>query len=541
VSAAAGSVAGAPPRVRGLGSVGTTPAASTRIAREALACGLALSLLAAAMCAVHVSRGGFYYDDWSLLALARFPAPGGLLHGLWLYYGQRPGQVLYYAVLDRAFGLHAAPRLALAAALLVLEASCLYALLRQLGLAVRDALAIAALTLVFPFSDSVWLWGVVSLVSLAIAAALLGLMLALRALQSSGVRALALHAGSLSLFLASICSYEVFAVAGCLAGLLYVRVVGLRRARVRWAADVLAIVLTLALTRAVLPIDVATPSRTQSLGGMVGHAGQIIARGSELLGAAALPIAGVSPWAGCGLLGAVLVAASLMCLALPAGEAARVQLRRWLALAGAGALVAFASWAVYVPASEHYAPSVAGTVNRVNAAAAIGIAILLYSCLMLLVRMLARLARLPAQAAHLAVIAAALALGGAYLARDAGDARAWDGAAADQRRVLAEMHTALPRLPRGASVFVAGAPASVGAGIPVLDTPLDLTSAMRISYASPQLLGVPLARGASVACGARGPLADGFAGSYRDAYLLDVLSRRAVRLRDRAQCAAAAR
>ncbi len=546
MSAAAGSLAERRPRTAGLLRVAAAPAASSRMARELLACASAAALLAVLMCSGHILHGGFYYDDWSLAALARFSAPGGLLHGLWLDYGQRPGQVAYYALLDRAFGLQAAPRLALAAAMLVLEVTCLYALLRQLGLAARDALAMAALTLLFPFSDSVWLWGVLSLTSLAVAAALLGLTLALRALQSSGVRALALHGASLLLFIASICSYEVFAVAGCLAGLLYASVVGFRRARARWAADVVAIVLTLGLARAVLPIDVATPSRTEPLAGMVAHAGLIAAAGARLIGAAALPIAGVSPWLGCCLLAAALAAAALQALRLAAGDPARAELRRWLGLAGAGVLVASASWAVYVPATDHYAPSTAGTVNRVNAAAAIGVAILIYSCLMLLMRTFAQLAHLPRRTAQLGVIAAALLLGGAYLGRAAGDARAWDAAAADQRRLLGDLHAALPRLAPGAAVFVLGAPLSVGPGVPVLNTPLDLSSAMRISYSSPQLLGVPLARGASVACGPRGPLAGAFAGAYGESYLLNVgaggpSAPRLVRLLGRAQCASAVR
>ena len=69
--------------------------ASTRargLPRELIACGLFLGLLTLLMSAVHVRHGGFYYDDWAVLALGRFPLPGGLLHGLWLNYGQRPGR-----------------------------------------------------------------------------------------------------------------------------------------------------------------------------------------------------------------------------------------------------------------------------------------------------------------------------------------------------------------------------------------------------------------------------------------------------------------
>ena len=344
--------------------------------KEVAICGLVLSLITLLMCSVHVRSGGLYYDDWSVVALGRFPLRGGLLHGLWLDYGQRPGQVLYYAGLDAVFGLHTALRLALAAVMVMLEVTCLYALLRHLGLAVRHAVAIAALSLTFPSSDSVWLWGIVSLTSLAIAAALLGLLLALRALEHSGPRALALHATSLSLYAASILSYEVFAIAGCLAGFLYVRAAGFKRARVRWVLDIVTIGGALSLARVVLPIDVATPSRMQSLAGMVGHAGLIARDGARVTGAAVLPVAGVSPWVGAGLLAIVLTAAAGLRRRLPAGVTARMELERWLAIAGAGALVALAAWAVYVPAPNHYSPATVGTVNRMNAGAAIGLVIL---------------------------------------------------------------------------------------------------------------------------------------------------------------------
>jgi hypothetical protein len=520
---------------------GLSPLAAMRSfpgAREILACGFALALVTLLMCAAHVRHGGFYYDDWGVLALGRFPLPGGALHGLWLNYGQRPGQVLYYAALYAAFGAHAPLRLALAAAMVLLEATCLYALLRHLGLAVRHAGAIAALSLTFPFSDSLWLWGILSLTSLAIAASLVGLILALRALDSSGARASALHAASLALYTASILSYEVFAVAGSLAGLLYVRAVGFRRARARWALDVVAIATTLAVARAVLPIDIATPSRMQSPAGMADHVSLIARLGARLAGAATLPVGGVSPWIGAGLLVAVLVAAAAVRAHLPAGDAVRSELGRWLVIAGAGASVAGAAWMVYVPAPDHYTPTAAGTVNRVNAAAAIGIAVLVYASLVLLARLLVRLVRLPAAAAGLAVAAAAVALGTAYVRQTAADARAWDGAAADQRQLLADLHAALPRPPQAAVLYGFNAPQHVGPGIPVLNTTLDLTSAVRISYGSPTLVGVPVAGASSVACGPRGPLADGVGGAYGDSFVVDTHARRAVRLTGRRQCAA---
>src|SRR5271157_4933820 len=99
-----------------------TPSRSAPTARGSIitpaevgACALGLGLITILMCSVHIRVGGLYYDDWDVLALGRYPSPGGLLHALWLDYGQRPGQVLYYAALDAAFGVNAALRLAFAA------------------------------------------------------------------------------------------------------------------------------------------------------------------------------------------------------------------------------------------------------------------------------------------------------------------------------------------------------------------------------------------------------------------------------------------
>src|SRR5262249_6841099 len=121
------------------------------------------------------------------------------------------------------------------------------------------------------------------------------------------------------------------------------------------------------------------------------------------------------------------------------------------------------------------------------------------------------------------------------------DARVWDAAGADQRRLLVDLHAALPRPPRGATVYAFDAPQTVGPGIPVLNTTLDLTSAMRLSFSGPSLVGVPVPAAASVACGRAGPRADGVRGAYGNSYLVDVGAQRAVRLTGSAQCGLADR
>jgi hypothetical protein len=506
--------------------------------RELAVCGLLLSALGAALTANHVAHGGLYYDDWSIAALGR-SAPGGLLHGLWLYYGQRPGQVVYYAALDQLFGAAAAPRLALAGCASVLEATLFYALLRRLGFRARDGLACAALVLAFPYSDSLWLWGVLSLASLAIAAWLLGVILALRAFERVGPRSLALHGASLALYVASILSYEVTAVAACLSGLLYVRAVGVGRARLRWAADIAAIASATLLPRLLLPIDIATPSRTQGIAGMAAHAAHIASAGARLAGQALVPLSAVSPWVGALVIAAV-VAASVLARRAGCELAGRRGdlLGRWAVVACAGAALAVAGWAVDVPATDHYLPTASGPVNRVNALAALGLVLLVYSTLALLGRLAGRLLRLPAPAPALAAPVLALTVLAGYAHRGASDARAWDRAASEQREVLAALHAALAHPPADAVIFALGVPDAVGPGVPVLGTPLDLTSAARLSYASARMQALPLMRAVKIRCGARGPVVNGAQGEFGASYLVDVRTRRVLAFTSRVRCAA---
>ena len=312
-----------------------------------------------------------------------------------------------------------------------------------------------------------------------------------------------------------------------------------------------AIAGALLFARGALPIDVATPSRIQPLSGAIAHAGLLAGEGARLAGASLLPVEGVSPWVGSALLASVLAAAVTVRARSSTDAQVRAGLGRWLWVAGAGALLALAGWAVYVPAPDHYSPIAQGTVNRMNVLAAIGIVILLYSCIALAAIMLARLisrsfdARTSTSLSAfrnlvlLCVALPALALGGAYLKRTASDARAWDQAASDQRALLAAMHEALPRLSAGATVYALGMPRTVGPNVPVLGTALDLTSAMRISYANPSLVGVPLQAPTTLACGARGPQAGGVGSVYGSSYLVDLRARRAVRPIARAQCASA--
>lgn len=517
--------------------------------RELALCASGLGGFALAMCLSHIRHGGFYFDDWWVLSLVRSPAHGiaRAIHDLWPYYGQRPGQVAYYALVEPLLGYRSQLQLGIAAGVLIGEGTLLFALLRRLALPTAHAALIAVLVVAFPFDDSVWLWPIMSVSTVAICASIAGVVLALSAFEASGRRAVALHAGSLGLYAAGIFTYEVFAATGCLVGLLYVRQAGWRRARWRWALDVVLIVGAVLVCRLVLPGDVATPYAVQSPLGALGHAAAIGAAGVKLAGASAVPVGGLSPWIAVAALGLAHLAATIVLRrSADAGEVAGA-LRRWGRLAWAGALVALSAWAVYVPASGHYVPTAIATVNRINALAGIGVVVFTYASAATIGVLFAALARSrirtsPARAGPAVAIVAGAALSVGYLTRTLADTRTWNAAAREQRHILASVHAALPRPPVGATVYAVDDLSQVDS-VPVLSTTLDLTGALRLSYSSSTLRGVPVGTATRFHCAAQGmyPLgpsyttADGSA--YGDAFVVDVATRRALRVASAAACA----
>ena len=532
-------------------------AAPTRA--ELAVCSLGIAALAAVAFLGHIRHGGFYADDWSVLSLVRFSGHGSVLQALDFFYGRRPGQVLFLAALDLGLGYDALLQLTLAAALLAIEVVCLYALLREIGMVTLHAALISGLVLIFPFSDSLWLWSVETTATLAATLYLVGVLLALRAFEHRGWRSWTLHAASLALYLVALFTYEWFAVIGCLVGLLYVQRAGWRRARVRWALDVVAITAVVGVEKLVLS-DRVTPYKTQSLGGMAHHAAMIATAGARIVGSAAMPFGSPDYRVVLVALGAVaLVAAGTRAL-LPRGDPAREALARWLVGGGVGLLLAAAAWAIYIPGIDHYSPGALGTGNRVNGLAGIGVVILLYSAAMLLGTLLSRASarargrvgaragwRLGARArgqvlASVVALGFSLFLGAGYLRRVSADSALWDRSAAAQRQLLAGLHALAPRPPAGATLYVFGF-RPTGVEAPAFEYPWELGSAIKWSYGNAGLRGVVVDAQTKWACGARGvSAATGiYAGvthaRYGEALFVDVSARRAVRVTSRSRCA----
>jgi hypothetical protein len=501
----------------------------------------------------HIRHGGFYYDDWGVLGIVQFRPPGhSAIGALWPFYSKRPGEVVWYALVDSTLGFHASLQLALAAATLTLELVAIFALMRMLGLAFLHALLICALILVFPFSDSQWLWAIMSMATLACVMGLLAVILAIKALESGGRRALALHAASLLLFVASILSYEVFAGLGCLAGAAYTARVGLRRARVRWALDVVVILGTLLAAKLWLPADRATPVTTQSSSSIAHHAWLILKQGTNVISAAATPTGSPGEPVVLGAIALVLVAAAFAAWRLPARDPVRPVLRRWLAIAVIGSVVAAAAWAVYLPAIDYYSPGSAGTGNRVNGMAGVGVVLFLYSTGVLLAALLwrlltptdwgRRLAAWPLSPVA-AVVLGTLVLGAGYARHARRDARVWNEAIVEQRRVLATIKALLPHpRARPVSLYAFDYPRQVRTWVGVFAYPWDFSSALVHAYGFTGIGGIPTGHGATFECAARAfyptnfGYGRGLGSPYGHAYFVDVAARRAVAVGDRSTC-----
>lgn len=509
-------------------------------ASETAACAVVLALAAAAVFGSHVLSAGFLQDDWDLQSQSRFAARPGL----WGAYEQaasmrffdyRPVVSLVFATTHELFGTHVAAHLALAVAIGVLVSILLYCLLRVLGLEPVHAGPIALLTLLYPFSDTTRLWAAGGINNLGVVLCLVGALTALSGLRARGGRAVALHAGAVSLYVLSVLTYQVAAPPAMLFGLVYSLRAPWRAVLPRWAIDAAAV----ALATAVVALN--APRRIQTLDAQLEHALDIVGQCFSLLAWTAFPFGSPQPIPA-GVAALLVVLAALAALRRrTAGDPVRAELRRWLAVAGAGVLVIAAGYAIIAPANPFFVPLTPGTANRINGVPGLGFVMLVYALAMLL-GVLALGAR---GRAALPAIALSLVLAVGYVVRLRESEAAWAASWSIQRDVLAAVDRALPHGSRaGATVYTFGHPIDAAPGIAVFRQ-LDLDPAVEVALGDASVTGWPVLPRTTFACGRKqvhptnnryGPQN---AAAYGRAYFVDVASGRRQRIDSRAQCQAA--
>lgn len=459
-----------------------------------------LVLLEIVLMGSHVFHGGLYTDDWQIASFEHFLGTGRLFDDVLLAANHdRPLGALYLASQAALSGTNTHVHALWGLVTHLLCTMSLYLLLRVLRMQARHAVPIAVLVLLFPFSDSVWLWA--SLIPLSIALAVLGAVLAIRGLECEGRPGVVYHLGALALFVASILTYQAAAVAICLLGVAYLSRAPTRRALRRWAADVVVVAIAAVLPRLITGSEGATANPIIPVDKQFEHARLLVDQGATLLTAVVVPFDSLQHRAIVSTVLALLVATALLAArARRTGANTRGELRRWLAWVFAGGVVVAAAYAVYVPSPvAFYQPLAGGSDNRVNALAGIGFVILVYALIMLAAT-LATAARRRPRAAPLVGLALAALLFSKYAHRVRTDAQAWDAAAQSQREQLAKLKAG-GRPARRTTLYVFGGKGVTAPGVYGFRVTWDLRGAVQLLWDDPSLRAYPIFAGTAMDCG----------------------------------------
>ena len=509
-----------------------------------------LFAVAALIYGPHVIQGGFTIDDYGH-AVAVENLGTGIFEQYWETITNRPGLVVYIPLTHFALGPNPALHLALAAGLAILMSLALYAVLRRLTVAPRQAGAISVLVLLFPWSDSSRFWAVAGHISLAIAIALGGLLLALRGLDAQAAgrkrRALWLHGGALALYAVSVLTYEIAGGVLLCVGALYLIRGPVAAVWPRWLADIAVVVAC--LTWNTLQADRPRASFSQ----MVDHASAIADSGLAIIALAAIPLgdaakqammAGVHTTRNVILGGLLAIAVTALVdrHLMPKTDDSRAVLSKWLIIVGVGVGVAAASWVIYIPADPYYNPAGDGVANRVNVLAAVGVVLVVYGCVVLgvtlMLRGLPNWPRLASVAAALAAVSLALV----YAIDERDEQRAWARAASASEGVVSAIVAVVPDPPPGTTIYTFGHPGNERAGVSIFGASWDLTGATRLRFHDPTLNAYPIVEGTSMQCladriepvgGWSSPI---HGASYGTAYLVDVAGGKGTRVDSQTQC-----
>jgi hypothetical protein len=451
---------------------------------EVAGCAVVLLAVASLVFSTHIRNGGFYYDDWSNASTYRFEGFWELGDHLWRdVIPGRPVLAYLLPVPFALFGSNTALHLALAVCLAVFASACFFLFLRALGLERLHAGAIAVLSLVFPWSDAARLWPTASVNNVAIAAYFIGGLFALRALGTTGRRAVLLQVVALLAYLLSVLTYEAAAAAILLSILLYRTRAQRRRAFLHWAADAAVVLVWLS-------VSVVLTSRVRHVGSVADRVRDIprFARdGLSILAESFLPSAVVSPAAKAVVL---LVIAALLGWALAlARDPERVGLRLWLHRAAGAAVGVMAAYVMFLGSTLY--PTSSGVNNRSNTFAGFAFAALIYSLVMVASSIhLGRGRRIT----RAVVVIATLTVISGFVQRVDADINRYDRATALQTEALSELRRLLPALPRGSTVYLFGYPAQTAPGIPIFWGRWDLAGAVRLKWHDPSLSALPVYR-----------------------------------------------
>jgi hypothetical protein len=484
--------------MRGSAAVGNAGRPGARSRRRLIDnCFLVLVVLASI--SPYVGRLGFYSDDWAFVG-AMSTAPDQSLAGLWrLQYGwiglaSRPTQIVYQALLYWLFGRDPLGYHVVTGVLLAIMAVLLYWVLVELRLSRTLAVSIAAVYGLLPNYSTNRFWFASGGYVLTMAFYLLSLYADLRALRGPSPGLVRWKLLSLSALVVGALGYEV------VIPLFFFNVAlvwwfarrtdrGGMRARLGPRGAALFIATPLLLLAAVMAYKapLAQGAQFPTLYHLAWMANGSVKINFGTYGVG-LPYAA---WLSARIGGWLVVAGGLVVgfatfvylKHLFGAEEAPLPSRERLVRLGSIGLVVFTLGYAVFTITNRIAFTSSGNANRLNMAAALGVAVLFVAALGLLART-ASARRLRSLLFSL-LVASLCAMG--FVVNDA-LAEDWSTAWARQRAAIAGIRTALPELPSRTTVLLHGVCPYVGPGV-VFETRWDVQGLLRILYEDDTLRG----------------------------------------------------
>ena len=383
------------------------------------------------------------------------------------------------------FGLETAAHHAFGVFLAVCASLSFFVLLRCVRVELGHALAMAALSLVFPWSLALRLWPIGAIDNLAVIAYFLGAAAAVSALGLAADRrgkALALHIVAAVLYVVSVLTYQITPAVILASVVLYRTRVPWRRASRRWLVDV-TVVLVVTAASAIRSSQVR---RVGSLSDMVPDIPLFVRDGLALFAEMFLPrgLDSALP-----KLLVLVAAAVVVTVSIVYARRGATALETWLVRAAAGAGAIALSYVMFL--GSGLLPSYSGIDDRANALASFGFVVTMYSLVVVTCLLVTRGRRWWSAAC---VGAAALALGSAWIARVHDDIALFRTASLRQAEELALLDEVVGRPQPGSTLLVFGFPATTAPGIPIFSDPWDLEGAMQLRWNDYSLAAFPILR-----------------------------------------------
>jgi hypothetical protein len=516
--------------------------------REMALVAAGLAVLGAVVFGTHILHRGFYYDDWASYARTRWPKHGdgfvAAVRDTFHTFGYRPALAIYLPALYTVVGARMALHLAWILVLAIGLSTALYVLLRELAFPRLEAGAIAALVLIFPFSDTTRLWATAGTGSLTTGLFVIGLILSLRAFdEPDRRRSLRLHVAGASFYLFSMLFAEVAVVAIPAVFLLYAYRAGWRRALPRSLVDTAVI----AAPAYYIASNSTIPEAASGFSTRISRV-RVLADQSLTIATRSL-----DPWLSQGRnellwLALGISAAATLYFFVGPRPTVRRELRRWLLAIPVTLVGLAAAYAIYIPADPYYVPLQPGVGNRVNVLAALA----LVTVATAVVALAATLVTAPLPETGRRLVAACLAgialfaIGDRYARTTRADAAQYDRAFTREQSILDVLRTRLPRPPHSSMIFVVGHPIFEAPGVPVFAASWDFHGAVEYIYSDRTIRGNPILPGMKLSCGPTRVYPAG--GAYRPvngarygrAYVFEVQSQRVLPLDNQKACRAAA-